>query len=334
MLKINKKIIAFITLLTTAGSLTFAQDKVSWNGYLQYRFADNYLNQSDFSVRRAKFWIKGVLPVNEGKWGYKVQANFLQKSEYRFELQDVLVNYKINNLKITAGQFVPNFSLQRKQPDYVIPLNERADVVNALVPGAETMARDIGFELSLKDNKTGSLSMGFFNGNGANNVSDRKNFLYISRGSLYLIDHSETQLEFGLSLSYRNAHELQFSKIFGKNISFTGNDIRFGFEGKLNIGGFELQSEYLEAHPGSQKATGFYALADYLFSSKNLITFSIERLNDLNDLTVDSPWYSIGYSYLLKDQEIKFTLENKLQFVSEKTNSLTTLQFQYFFNQK
>ena len=70
------------------------------------------------------------------------------------------------------------------------------------------------------------------------------------------------------------------------------------------------------------------------FSSKYLITFSVEQLNDLNDLTVDNPWYSLGYSYLLKDNEIKFTLENKLQFATDKTNSLTTLQFQYFFNQK
>ena len=44
---------------------------------------------------------------------------------------------------------MPDFSLQRKQPDYAIPLDERADVVNALVPGAETMARDIGLELKL-----------------------------------------------------------------------------------------------------------------------------------------------------------------------------------------
>ena len=123
------------------------------------------------------------------------------------------------------------------------------------------MARDIGFELNLKDNKTGFLSLGFFNGNGANNVSNRKNFLYISHGSLYLINHSDSQLEFGYSLSYRNAHEFQFSKIFGNNFLFTGSDFRFGFEGKLNICGFELQSEYIEAHLGSQKAAGYYALA-------------------------------------------------------------------------
>jgi hypothetical protein len=195
------------------------------------------------------------------------------------------------------------------------------------------MARDIGIEFKLEEKSTGFLTFGFFNGNGANNVSNRKNFLYVSHGSLYLVDHSETQLEFGYSLSYRDAHDLQFSKIFGNNFSFTGSDFRFGLGGKLNIGDFELQSEYIEAHPGSQRASGFYALADYLFLSKNLITLSMEQLNDLNDLTVDNPWYSIGYSYLLKNHEIKFTLENKFQFATQKTNTLTTIQLQYFFNQ-
>jgi len=320
-------------------SSSYAQQKVNWNGYLQYRFSDNYLNQTNFSVRRAKFWVDGSLPINDGNWGYKLQANFLQNSKYLFELQDVLVNYKINNfsgsttmLEVTAGQFVPDFSLQRKQPDYSIPLDERADVVNALVPGAETMARDIGVELKLDDNKTGSVSFGFFNGNGANTVSNQRNFLYVNRGTLFLLNNSESKLELGYNLSYRDAHDLQFSKIFGSNYSFTGNDFRFGFEGKLNLGDFELQSEYIEAHLGNQKAYGYYALADYLIASKNLLALSIEQYNDLIPSTIDNPWYVIGYSYLLKGNDIKFSLDNKFQFASNKTNALTTIQIQYFFN--
>ncbi len=319
-------------LLIGLNSTSFAQQKVNWNGYLQYRFSDNYLNQTNFSVRRAKFWVDGLLPINDGNWGYKLQANFLQNSKYLFELQDVLVNYKINNFEVTAGQFVPDFSMQRKQPDYIIPLDERADVVNALVPGAETMARDIGVELKLDENKTGSISFGFFNGNGANTVSDKKNFLYVSRGTLFLLDNSESKLELGYNLSYRDAHDLHFSKIFGNNISFTGNDFRFGFEGELNLGNFELQSEYIQANLGAEKAYGYYALADYLFASKHLLTLSIEQYNDLNPSTDDNPWYVIGYSYLLKGNDIKFSLDNKFQFAQDRTNSLTTLQVQYFFN--
>jgi phosphate-selective porin len=331
--KLKIKIIFIVTIvfLTTINFRVVAQQKINWNGYLQYRFSDNYLDQTNFSIRRAKLWLNGSIPGNTGNWSYKLQAIFHQQVKFQFLLQDVLVNYKINKFEVTAGQFVPHFSLQRKQPDYVIPLDERADVVNALVPGAETMARDIGVELKLEDNKTGFLSLGFFNGNGANNVSNQRNFLYVNHASLYLIHHSESKLELGYNLSYRAAHDLQFSKIFGNNFSFTGNDFRFGFEGKLNIDDFELQSEYIEAHLGDRKAYGYYALADYLFDSKNLVTLAVEQLNDLNPSTNNDPWYLIGYSYLLKGNYIKFSLDNKFQFASSKTNSLTTLQIQYFF---
>ena len=311
-----------------------AQQKINWNGYLQYRFSENYLNQSEFSVRRAKFWLNGLLPEAKGTWSYKIQANFLKQVKYQFLLQDVFVSYKIKDLEIKAGQFVLDYGLQRKQPDYEIPLDERANVINELVPGAETMARDIGIELKLDKKNTGSFSLGFFDGNGANNVINKRNFLLVNHGRLLLTNNTDSQLELGYNLSYRNAHNLEFSKIFGSGYAFTGNDFRFGFEGKLNIGNLELQSEYLEAHIGSSKASGYYALADYTIATKNLLAISVEKLDDLNPTTIDNAWYIIGYSYLVKGNEIKISLDNKFQFTSNKTNSLTTLQIQYFFNQK
>jgi len=332
MLKIKTTIITAISLFSITNYSSFAQQKINWNGYLQYRFSDNYLNETNFSVRRAKFWVDGLLPADDGNWSYKLQAIFHQHVKFQFLLQDVFINYRIKGFDVAAGQFEPHFSMQRKQPDYAIPLDERANVIDALVPSAETMARDIGIEFKLEDRNTGFVTFGFFNGNGANNVSHQRNYLYVNRISLRLINHSESKLELGYSLSYRDAHELQFSKIFGNNLSFTGNDFRFGIEGKLNIGSFELQSEYLEAHLGGQKAHGYYALCDYLLASNNLFTLSIEQLNDLNNSTIDNPWYTLGYSYLLKGNDIKFTLNNKFQFTSDKTNSNTTLQVQYFFN--
>ena len=332
--KLRKIIFLAITLLACSNINTMAQQKIDWNGYLQYRFSNNYLDQTEFSVRRAKFWLNGLLPETSGTWSYKIQANFLQQTKYQFLLQDVLVSYKINNFEITAGQFVLDYGLQRKQPDYEIPLDERANVINALVPGAETMARDIGIELKIDNKKTGSFSLGFFNGNGANNVTNKRNFLLVNRGRLLFANNNDLQLELGYNLSYRKAHNLEFSKIFGSSYAFTGNDFRFGFEGKLNIGNLELQSEYLEAHLGNQRASGYYALADYTIAAKNLLTLSVERLNDLNPSTFDNSWYIIGYSYLVKGNDIKISLDNKFQFTSNKTNSLTVLQIQYFFKQK
>jgi len=327
-------ILITITIFTSFNINTIAQQKIDWNGYLQYRFSDNYLDQSEFSVRRAKFWLNGLLPEAIGIWSYKIQASFLQQVKYQFLLQDVFVSYKINNFEITAGQFILDYGLQRKQPDYEISLDERANVINALVPGAETMARDIGIELKFDDKNTGSFSLGFFNGNGANNVTNKRNFLLVNHGRFYFANNNDSQLELGYNLSYRNAHNLEFSKIFGSGYAFTGNDFRFGFEGKLNIGNLELQSEYLEAHIGGQHSSGYYVLTDYTIATKNLLTLSVEKLDDLNSSTIDNAWYTIGYSYLVKGNDIKISLDNKFQFTSNKTNSLTALQIQYFFNQK
>lgn len=329
---VMKKII-YLGLIFLTFSVLFAQQKIDWNGYLQYRFSDNYLDQANFSVRRAKFWIFGNLPGDSlNSWSYKLQAIFHQQVKYEFWLQDVYVNYKTHDFEVTIGQFVTDFSLQRKQPDYAMPLDERADVVNALIPAGETMARDIGVEVKLADNKTGSISLGFFNGNGANTVSNQRNFLFTNRGTLFLLNKSDSKLELGYNLSYRNAHNLQLSKIFGNNFSFTGKDFRFGFEVQLNIKNFEIQLEYIEAHLGDKKAYGYYALADYSIAKKNLLTLSVEQLNDLNPVTNDNIWYLIGYSYLLKGNDIKFSLDNRFQFLKNKTNTLTTLQVQYFFN--
>lgn len=332
MLKIKITLITAALLILTINYCSFAQQKVNWNGYLQYRFSNNYLNETNFSVRRTKFWINSLLPADESNWNYKLQAIFHQKVKFQFLLQDVLVSYKTNGFEFTAGQFVPYFSLQRKQPDYAIPLDERAAVVNALVPGAETMARDIGIELKLKEHKTGFLTFGLFNGNGANTISDKRNFLFVNHGSLFPLNNSGLKLELGYNLSYRDAHNIQFNKIFGSNFSFTGKDFRFGLEEKLNVGDFELQSEYIEAHIGEKKAYGYYVIADYMIGAKNLVTLSVEQLHDLNSSTTDNPWYRFGYAYLIKGNDIKISLDNKFQFTPHKTNSLTTLQFQYFFN--
>ncbi|HKJ81223.1 MAG TPA: hypothetical protein VJ954_04320, partial [Ignavibacteriaceae bacterium] len=75
MLKVKIIIILAISLFLEINVSVYAQQKINWNGYLQYRFSDNYLNQTNFSVRRAKFWVDGSLPINDRNWGYKLQAN-------------------------------------------------------------------------------------------------------------------------------------------------------------------------------------------------------------------------------------------------------------------
>ena len=327
------KTIILITFILIAGSSVrvLAQQKIDWNGYLQYRFSENYIHQNDFSIRRAKLWMVGQLPFESNKWGFKVQSIFFNKQNFRIQLHDAFLDYNSGKITVIAGQFVPDFSLQRMQPDYKIPLTERANVVNALIPTAQTMARDIGLEVQY-NGSLGGISTGFFNGNGANTLSDTKNFLIINRGFLHFKNQLD-DLQVGYSFSYRKDNQLTFSKIFGNAVTFSGNDFRYGLDARLQLPKFEIQSEFLKAFLSRKKAWGYYALTDYEFIPNNLVILSIEQLHDLNTTTNDNPWYIAGYSYKLKSYDIKLTLDNRFQFIHKRTHSLTTLQIQYFFNQ-
>ena len=327
--KITILITVFFTVIINFS--LFPQQKNNWNGYLQYRVSDNYSGQTNFSVRRAKFWLNGNLPFESKQWSFKLQAIFFNKQNFLLELQDAFVNFKTVNYAITAGQFVPDFSLQRKQPDYIIPFTERADVINGIIPASETMARDIGIQIK-HTGRLGGLSFGFFNGNGANSVSEKRNFLYVNRGYLN-VNFVGGNFQTGYSLAYRKDDRLMFKHLLGSGITFSGKDFRYGLDFKLKLLGFDFQTEYLEAHLGNYTARGFYTLADYRISSGNLIALSVEQLNDLNPSTTDEPWYKVGYTYFIKANKIKLSLDNGFQILSNKLNSLTTIQLQYFFNQ-
>ncbi len=197
MLKFKVHLI-IITLIAAFQFNLFAQEKINWNGYLQFRFSDDYYNQAGFSIRRAKLWLNGSLPTANNNWSYKLQANFFQQSKYQFLLQDVYVKYSTGFFEAAIGQFVTDFSLQRKQSDYLIPLVERAAVINALVPASETMARDIGVEAKLILNNNGSFSLGFFNGNGANNFSTQKEFSFCEQREIVSIKESKTEIRIRL----------------------------------------------------------------------------------------------------------------------------------------
>lgn len=331
MQKIITLFVMALVFIAGSHSQVFAQQEVQWNGYLQYRFSENYSDKHDFSIRRAKLWMKRQLPFQSNRWGFKIQSIFSDKQHFGLQLQDAFLDYTVDNFTLNAGQFVPDFSLQRKQPDYLIPLTERAEVIKALIPTAETMARDIGFEVNYSGYIAG-ISAGFFNGNGANSLSEQKNFLFIHRGILRFANHLNN-LQVGYSFSYRKDNNLQFSRLLGSSIEFSGKDLRYGFDLRFETPRFEFQAEFLEAYLQGNRAWGYYALADYQITTRHLAILSVEQLDDLNPSTIDRPWFILGYSYQLKRNDIKFTTENRFQFTINKMYSLTTLQIQYFFNQ-
>ncbi len=137
----------------------WAQTKPDWNGYVQVRYKNAFSNQHLFEVRRAKLWMYRQAPFSNLLY-YKVQGKFNFKNHGNFVLQDVFAEYRIKNGWIRLGQQKPDFSKERSQPDHLISVAKRALVVDALIPAAESGARDIGLQIHGKSaNKFWSSSL-------------------------------------------------------------------------------------------------------------------------------------------------------------------------------
>ena len=310
-----------------------AEEKVAWSGYTQLRYQTDYRAESGFSVRRAKLWIHGPVPIQKNLT-FKVQAIFHAKNHGALDLQDVFGEYRFRFAALRFGQMVPDFSLQRHQPDFVIPPVERGKIIQNLIPSAETGARDIGLLLMLHSGGNNlNSSFGVFNGNGGNQVKNEDtNFLFTHRTRLQIALAQDISLTPGFSLGYRKTNGLAFKKITGSSNLFSGRDWRWGAELHLSGRRWEIQSEYLTVNLADDRAEGFYILGDWYFSPKNQLVLSTEKYQDLSAKTDDSPWYILGLNHYFAGDKAKLMFDSRFQFTETETNYLTTLQIQLFFN--
>jgi hypothetical protein len=331
-----KKTSIWIILITN--SILFALPakgltKPQWNGYAQIRLSDQFQKTAGFSIRRAKLWIDGPAPLIDSLF-YRVQGIFRYQTIGTFMLQDVYAEYRLPFGFIRGGQFVPDFSLERAQGDAYLPLIERADVVNTLIPSGNTYARDIGAEFVVQPPRSGiHISAGIYNGNGGNTKSNEdRRFLYTNR-TIYNIRFTDSFLwESGFSLAYRNKSGLKFPAILGKDSSFSGRDFRWGVETHMVADKWEIQSEYIRAYLNQRIAYGYYAFADYDLTPKNQIVLSIEKLKVPNPDSLSQPWYIAGYSHFFNGQKIKVMADAGAQFVNDDVvNYNAAVQFQIFF---
>jgi len=321
-----------LALLFISSSNIAARTRPLWNGYIQTRYTENYRSLSSFELRRAKLWVKGKAPI-QGNWFYKVQAIFRQKSSGNLTMQDFYAEYRYHTYVFRMGQMVPDFSLQRRQPDYVIPVLERAAAINNLIPTAESGARDIGIMAEWhSSDRNFTASAGMFNGNGSNTLhNEDRRFLFTHRltADFSLPDHIKAHL--GYSLAYRNTTGLSFKRIFGNNAVFKGDDFRWGVETRIAFPDGEIQSEYLEAHLGSRKAWAYYLLTDYKLLLRNQIVFSMEKFCDLNPVSNDQPWYIVGWNHYFAGNQAKLMLDTQAQFANGSNNYQTIIQLQLMF---
>lgn len=324
-------LILFVSFISVETSL--AQEKVTWNGYLQTRFSDDFRSNTGFSIRRAKLWIDGPAPVDTDLL-FHVQGIFRYQTSGTFMLQDVYSEYKLPFGFVRAGQFVPDFSLERSESDASLPLIERAAVDNALIPAGDTYARDIGAEIVVQPNGSAlHTSFGIYNGNGGNTKSNEgREFLYTNRTTYDISFTKDISWTNGFSVSYRDKRDLTFPGILGNGKTFGGRDFRWGLETHLKARVWEMQGEYIQADLENQKSYGYYAFAGYEVDRMNEIVISTEKLQDLNPSCLPDPWYIIGYSHFFSGQNEKVMVDARAQNASSRTYYSTTVQFQVFFN--
>ena len=328
--------VLFIALVFISG-LIFAQENkfaenVDFNGYIQIRGISNFDDYTSFSVRRLKLWIKSK-PGFSKHWSYKFQSTFSSFTQEKFFLQDVKIGYKTGLFSFDIGQFVPQYSLQRFQPDYKIAPIERAKVINILIPDGTLGVRDIGLQANFKTkNKLFETHLGIFNGYGIKEYRFNNQGYMIINKSSFQIPIKQNIVKLGYSLQYRSAENLQLKFIFPDTVLFNGHDFRYNVFAMFKSKSVKLQAEFLQADLGKDNAYGYYFLSAFSFK-RNQIVLSYEKYKDLITKTSDNPYCRIGYNYFIKDYNIKLSLDNYFQISPESIkNYYASVQLQIFIN--
>lgn len=328
----DKRSIIIIISLLLFTTVTVAQERgsgVNWNGYTQASFTTNFNDIHSFAMRRMKLWLFKK-PDLKSSWGFKVQTTLTSLQNQKFFLQDVEAYYVHKNIRINIGQFVPEYSLQRFQPDYSIPLTDRAPVINTLIPNGKLGVRDIGIELNLTSrNKKVETWLGLFNGTGIQTYQlNNSGFMLTNKSQVHLLKNKVTA---GYSFMFRKADQLPLKNILPDSVLFSGNDIRYNLFVKYSIPKFEIQAEYLYANLDGQIAHGYYILST-INLNKNQISASWNQYNDLIASTSDAPTVHLGYNYLVNGNKLKIMFDNGVQIDKGRLkNYLATIQLQYFF---
>jgi hypothetical protein len=308
------------------------QNKVEWHAYTQLRFATNFDNYNNFSVRRLKFWIRSA-PGFSKHWSFKAQAIFTSVQREKFFLQDIYGQYTWKNSSIRFGQFIPKYSLQWSQPDYLIPATERARAINLLIPDGTMGIRDIGIQYNLTAfQKKLHFNIGIFNGYGIKDYRYNNSGVMITQNLSYKIPFKKTSLQFGYSVMYRNGEDLFLPGIITDTLLYTGREFSFNVNAIFISRIVDIQAEYLQANPDTVSASGYYALAKVKFNAKNHAYLMYDHYTYGYETQRNSPWYIAGFNYLFKHYDIMLTLETGFQKSAGEWVNRTVLQFQMFFH--
>ncbi len=320
-------------LLSSFPVFSQSENLPKWNGYIQTRLGSDFDKSTGFTIRRAKLWVYGNIPKADFI-SYKMQMVYRSFKDESLMFQDAFANIHLKSYgTLRAGRFVPDFMLQRMQPDYEIPVLERAAVINSLIHNEKQMAREIGVQYTFhSDSLPVHFSLGVFNANVDKPVHSKNNsLLYTSRLMYKIINRGNTWVNIGVSAAYRHLDKTTLTIIYKADSLITGDDFRRGLEAHLHWDNFELQGEYVQANINKDKADGWYTLANYTFLKKYQAVALTEKYTSLNPATNNNVWYGLGFNYQISGKT-KLMTDLKTQKSGTKLSYLGEIQLQIFFN--
>ncbi len=324
-----------VTTMLLTSTMAYSQEKgtMEWNGYIQTRLSSNFDKSTEFTIRRAKLWVNGTLPQAD-YITYKVQLVYRSFKDDALMFQDAYANLRLGGYgSLRAGRFVPDFMLQRGQPDYKIPVLERAAVINGLIHNEKQMAREIGAQYTFQSDASPlHFSLGLFNANVDKPEHSKDNSLLVtSRASVKVFNAGEKWLVLGASAAYRHLNNTSLTTIYKADSLLSGNDFRWGLEAQLHFNSLELQGEFVQANINSDVANGYYGLATWSFAHKYQSVFFTEKYDDLNPATSNNAWYGIGFNYQISGRT-NLMADFKGRTVMGSSVKGGDIQLQVFFN--
>jgi hypothetical protein len=306
-----KRLVLFLCVavlsLPRTGQAATPLENAEFKGYIQIRAEDNFNGPSGFLLRRLKMWLRSNPELSP--WSYKIQATFSGLSGEKFFLQDVKIGYRSGNFSCDLGQFVPQFSLQRFQHDYRLPVLERARVINVLIPNGTLGVRDVGLQFNYENTRSHIRThFGIFNGYGIKHFrSDNKGYLLTHKTSLGMF-HGMPHFRVGYSLQYRKADRLWLKDILPDSVRFSGDDFRYNVFAVFREKCLTVQAEYLQAILGGHKAWGYYVLGSVSLH-KHQLAVECEEYKDSIVSTRDGSFARLDYNYLWQSYKTKFSLD-------------------------
>ena len=329
--------------------------------HLRYSVIDNdpsnKVNENHLSLRRFKLiadWKLSNTLQFCSQFIYK--TNNYSGTDDRVYLQHAFIKllfFKSLNFKI--GQFKPPFGWERFQSDFIIPVVERSQAINRLIPNGslgQSFVRDYGMQCFGKLSSLFQYEFAVMAGSGAHtNLSDKNAPLLVGRLG-FNKKFKEPLFKKSVQLSLQLAHSRRWDsdnnfvkQILGcdKNIfqHFRGRDNRFDYAIAVDTHRSRLAAEYVSAEylpddNGQAKiqAGGWFLEHSCFLMDNWQYVIKYEHFDPDRDKNNrhDLAWFTVGLDYYFNKNHSRLMLNyiHKNEARDELKNDMVVMQLQYF----